>query len=888
MHRLLQRQLKRYVGSVDSIPEEWKNLIDAVDEAYRQADADRGLLEHSLDLTSQELIERNLQLQQQMGELEHRALHLSTATEVSRAAASILDLNELLPHVVELARERFDLYYAGIFLVDEYGEWAVLRAGTGEAGHKMLEVGHKLKVGGESMIGRCTAYGRPRIALDAGEEAVRFDNPLLPETRSEMALPFISRGRVIGAMTIQSTQEAAFSDEDIAVLQAMADQVASAIENARLFDEVQARLEEAQAVHRRYLREEWAEYLTEEEARRHAAYTYEQATDATTPAVEVWAPEVEQAVQRGEVIALTTLPSSLPPPPDWGGPGGVLPSPRAALAAPLTLRGEVIGALGLYEAEQEREWSEDDIALVETVSTQVAQAIENARLFEEIRHTAERLRELDQLKSQFLANMSHELRTPLNSIIGFSRVILKGIDGPLTDTQRTDLQAIYDSGQHLLGLITDILDLSKIEAGKMELTLESVDLHEIIRGVMSTAIALVKDKPIELQQSIAPVLPAVRGDARRIRQVFINLISNAAKFTEHGFIRLAAEVTPVEAVISVSDSGIGIPPEKLKRIFEPFTQVDASTTRRAGGTGLGLSISKHFVELHGGRIWAESTPGEGSTFYFTLPIAPISPLLAGEGPEEELEQPQPGQKLVLCVDDDEGVITLFRRYLSKQGYQVIGLTDSAAVVTRARQLRPFAITLDVLMPHRDGWQVIQELKADPETRHIPVIMCTIVSEKKRGLSLGASDYLVKPILEQDLLAVLERLDREAGRHRVLIVDDQPEDRSLLRRTIEACDGYEVVEAAGGEEAIALVKQVRPHIVILDLLMPEVDGFAVLEAVRADEATRSIPIIVVTAKDLNQEERDMLNIRVEALLQKGLFDQQELLADVAAALERVSG
>jgi len=429
----------------------------------------------------------------------------------------------------------------------------------------------------------------------------------------------------------------------------------------------------------------------------------------------------------------------------------------------------------------------------------------------------------------------------------------------------------------------------------MELTFESVDMDEIIKGVMSTAVALVKDKPIKLQQSISPGLPTVRGDARRIREVLINLLSNAAKFTEQGFIRVEAQATPrLEGgqgrgvIVAVADSGIGIPPEKIDTIFEPFTQVDASSTRSAGGTGLGLSISKHFVEMHGGRIWVESTLGEGSTFYFSLPVEQPSSPLVKQGPEDGLEQPEPEprQRLVLCVDDDAGVITLFRRYLSKQGYRVVGLTDSTAAVERARQLKPFAITLDVLMPDKDGWQVVQELKADPETRHIPVIMCTILSKEKRGLSLGASDYLVKPIMEQELLAALERLDREAGRHRVLVVDDQPEDRSLLRRMIEGQEEYEVVEAASGQEAIALVRQARPDVIVLDLLMPDVDGFAVLEAVKADEVTRSIPIIVVTAKDLSQEERDTLNSRVEALLQKGLCDQQELLAEVAEALGRL--
>ncbi len=806
-------------------------------------------------------------------DLERRAVQLQAAAEVARDATAVRDVGQLLDETVHLISERFGFYHAGVFLVDDAREYAILRAASSEGGHRMLARGHKLAVGKVGMVGYVTSTGEPRIALDVGEDAVHFVNPDLPETRSEMTLPLRVRGEVIGALDVQSIEEAAFSDEDVAVLQTMADQLAVAIENARLLRETQDRLRELSLLHREYSAAAWAQLTPLEHP---LGYVYDRVDVA--PMEQLVAPALDLALQRGEPIALVE-------------PGAA----EAALAMPLKLRDQVIGVLGLQEMDEAREWSPDEIALVEAVSEQVALALENARLFEEIQRTAERLKEVDRLKSQFLANMSHELRTPLNSIIGFSRVILKGIDGPLTDTQRTDLQAIYESGQHLLGLINDILDISKIEAGKMELTFESVDMDEIIKGVMSTAVALVKDKPIKLQQSISPGLPTVRGDARRIREVLINLLSNAAKFTEQGFIRVEAQATPrLEGgqgrgvIVAVADSGIGIPPEKIDTIFEPFTQVDASSTRSAGGTGLGLSISKHFVEMHGGRIWVESTLGEGSTFYFSLPVEQPSSPLVKQGPEDGLEQPEPEprQRLVLCVDDDAGVITLFRRYLSKQGYRVVGLTDSTAAVERARQLKPFAITLDVLMPDKDGWQVVQELKADPETRHIPVIMCTILSKEKRGLSLGASDYLVKPIMEQELLAALERLDREAGRHRVLVVDDQPEDRSLLRRMIEGQEEYEVVEAASGQEAIALVRQARPDVIVLDLLMPDVDGFAVLEAVKADEVTRSIPIIVVTAKDLSQEERDTLNSRVEALLQKGLCDQQELLAEVAEALGRL--
>ena len=850
-----------------------------------------------------------------------RAAQLAAASEVARDATSILEVDQLLDETVHLISEQFNFYHAGVFLLDEKGEYAVLRAGSSEGGRRMLARGHRLPVGKVGIVGYVSATGKPRIALDVGKDAMHFVNPDLPDTRSEMGLPLKVRDQVIGVLDVQSTEEAAFSDEDVATLQTLADQLAAAIVNARLFNEVRtdamrrvlindvqqaavASLDPDELLHQA------GEVISRRLSRCSVVFVWESKGGNLRPVAAhdeqgydiqlpdgLWVtrrtnPTLFSDVVDGRSISILDTDTS------YVGQLSITVAERMGIRTgvyiPLVARDQVLGVLAIDQPKGDS-WEELDF--IEIMSTNLSVALEGARLYQEAVKTAEKLQEMDRLKSQFLANMSHELRTPLNSIIGFSRVILKGIDGPLTDMQRTDLEAVYNSGQHLLELINSILDISKIQAGKMELSFEDTDLRDIIKVVMSTAIALVKDKPIELQQSIPQDLPNIRADSRRIRQVLLNLVGNAAKFTEEGFIRVEAGANPIEVIISVTDSGVGIPGNKQESIFEEFTQVDGSSTRAVGGTGLGLSISRHFVEMHGGRIWVESTVDVGSTFYIALPIA--GPPERSEEVKETVKveadpEPEPkehtelAQKVVLCVDDDEGVITLFRRYLSKQGYRVVGFSDSMAVVEKAQQLKPFAITLDVMMPEKDGWQIIQELKANPDTQNIPVIMCTIVADKDQGISLGASDYLVKPILEDDLVAALERLDRQSKDHnKILIVDDQAEDRKLLRRMIESQEGYEVLEATGGREAIALVRNRRPNLIILDLMMPDVDGFAVLESIKADKATRSIPVVVVTAKTLSQKERDTLNKGVEALLEKGIFERQELLADVAAALDRLT-
>ncbi len=420
---------------------------------------------------------------------------------------------------------------------------------------------------------------------------------------------------------------------------------------------------------------------------------------------------------------------------------------------PLAIKGQAIGVIQLGVRGAPRTFTLEQLNLATILANAAAVALENARLYEDQRQSAEKLRELDKLKSQFLANMSHELRTPLNSIIGFSRVMIKGIDGPVSETQLQDLNAIYNAGQHLLSLINAVLDISKIEAGKMDLNFEeNVDLVEVIHSVMPTATGLLKDKPVHLVRALPPGLPPVRADVTRIRQVLINFLSNASKFTEAGTITIGAGVQEgsqgqPEVIVKVTDTGIGISPEDQAKLFQPFSQVDASPTRKTGGSGLGLSISRLLIEMHGGRIGVESELGKGSTFYFTLPLQPASPRSAESA----------GQRTILAIDADPQVISLYARYLAGHGFRVASLTNPAEAVEMARNLQPFAILLDTVMPEMDGWQVLQELKGNETTRHIPVILCTIQEDRERGFSLGAADYLVKPILESDLVFTLERL-----------------------------------------------------------------------------------------------------------------------------------
>ncbi len=861
-----------------------------------------------------QILGRALERAQAEDALHTRARQLATLNAISSRAAATLDQQELLQGVVDSVVRELGYFRMAVLLLADDTPGDLYVAAANDDFWTVIPDGYRQRVG-EGLIGMAAATGETQLANQALSDPrfYRVDEWAPP---SSLSVPIKVGDQVIGVLEIEDQAPNAFDQQDVDVLETVAGQLSAAIKNARLYEAAQRGREIAEAL--------------QETAR---------VVGASLSLDEILPPVLDQLAQviqydsstvllldegrfkvtaaRGFPDLEATLQLSFSAEEDtlsaavmrarrplviedaqddlrWQ-PGEETAHIHGWIGAPLIVRDRIIGILTV-DNRRPGAYSEEDGRLAFAFADQVAVAIENARLFEqvdaarvELQQRADaleeanvRLQELDRLKSEFLANMSHELRTPLNSIIGFSEVLIDGLVGEMTPDQNECLENIHSSGHHLLNLINDILDLSKIEAGRMELELMIFDVSELLAEVEMTTAPLIEKKSQVLTIEWPDGLPSLTADRFRVKQVLLNLLSNAHKFTPaEGHITLSCrQADPATMLFSVADTGIGIKPEDQGIIFEEFRQADGSASREMTGTGLGLAISKRIVEMHGGRVWVDSEYGHGAIFSFLLPL--VGPLVPEPEAAEAKEVALPSEgNTVLVVEDDRQFSNLLSFYLRQEGYAPIQHYDGVGVLERVRELKPALITLDIKLPGQDGWSILRALKSDPQTKDIPVLTISVLEDGELALSLGAVDYLAKPVQWSDLQELLDRLitpepvDRKV---KVLVVDDDQHLVPLLRAMLRA-ESCTLLPAYDGQQGLTLARSERPDVILLDLLMPGMSGFEVLEALRADAETADIPVIVLTAIDVTGEQRKSLNDKVQGLMCKSALTPKSLLAEL---------
>lgn len=607
-----------------------------------------------------------------------------------------------------------------------------------------------------------------------------------------------------------------------------------------------------------------------------------EATDglALTAAIHISAVDSATAASDTDITAAVTLNRA---------PG------QSIISIPVTTSGRTLGELNLTVSENEVQWTARWMSFLTSVGSQIGMALQrlraehdNERMNAELITARDEALEASRTKTAFLANMSHELRTPMNAIIGYSEMLIEEAPDLKPEDFVPDLEKVRAAGKHLLALINDILDLSKIEAGKMTLFLESFSIRSTIDDVVAMIQPLISRNNNTLAITCRDDIGIMVADVVKVRQTLFNLLSNACKFTDGGEIRL--DVSTIDRggaeqiVMAVTDSGIGMTQDQMGRLFQAFVQADSSTTRKYGGTGLGLTISRKFCQMMGGDIRVASQLGHGSTFTIEIPRivqcdadgTPFISTVTTFAEEITHDLSKHGIRgTILAIDDNIEALDLIQRSLSRDGYRVVTCSSGEAGIALARSVKPDVITLDVMMPQMNGWQVLAALKADKELAEIPVVLLSVVENKEIGMALGATDCLTKPIDWNRLDALLERLTESESPAPILVVEDDSASSELVRRLLER-DGWTVDVAANGEDALRKVRLRRPALVVLDLMMPVMDGFTFSDQLRAEPGCEDIPVVVLTSKSLTPDDHKRLNGHVADILTKGAYQRGDLL------------
>ena len=763
--------------------------------------------------------------------------------------SSELELEKLLDAVLDRAVALLGAAGAELAVLEDASHDLVVAATTNP---DRTGIGTRLALG-EGAMGSVAKTREAFVIPDYQAWAGRSDKYSDANIRAVAVVPLLMGARVVGAISVWHSDAAKqFGAADLRLLHMFAPQAAVAIENARLYSAAQRQ--------RQYF-----EDLVLNNPVAIVTLDPDHTVSTCNPAFETLYGYTQAEVVGRKLDDLITTAESRAQAMTYtagavSGPVRGMGQRRRKdgslvdvelLAVPVIVQGERVGMMGLYHDVTE---------------------LLRARREAEAANSA---------KSRFLANMSHELRTPLNAIIGYSEILLEDVEELGQPGLAPDLLKIRNAGKHLLALINDVLDLSKIEAGKMELYLETFEVGRMLDEVMTTVAPLVSTNANRVVVDCAPGVGAMRADLTRTRQILFNLLSNACKFTHDGVITVRAHDDGAWITFAVEDTGIGMTDEQQARLFEAFAQADASTAKRFGGTGLGLAISRQFCRMMGGELTVSSVAGTGTTFTVQLPRQVAEPATTAAATPIVSATSTGTAGTLLVIDDDANARDVLRRVFTKDGFRVEEAASGEAGLAQARALRPDAITLDVLMPGMDGWAVLTALKADPELADIPVIMLTVADQSPLGLALGAAEYLTKPIDRARLSAVVRRHVGDGSRTVLVVEDDEPT-RTMLQRTLEK-DGWDVDVAENGRAGLTRLELRRPDLILLDLMMPELDGFGFLEAMRQNDATAGIPVVVLTAKDLTDADRERLSGGVARVVQKGTAGPETLVAQLHAAI-----